>query len=349
MSTNIFQLASSSVPSVPSAEETVNTVNNWWNNPETQAWLFQRPIYIGLIILFALLAHWILVRAINKLANHNMKEGRKKTAERQAESKHSHEVPEPDPEKMHQIRLMEKSRENRRKSRIKTLSGVAKSAVAIFVWVWAVIAILDVVGINVGPLIASAGIVGVALGFGAQSLVQDFLSGIFMLIEDQYGIGDVVDLGDGTMGEIEEISLRITSLRDIDGALWHVRNGEILKVANHSSDWSIARFQIPVSHSNDQNKVWKVLTEAMAKAAADERCANEIMEAPEIQGASEFNPDYLSYRVSVITMPGEQWHVMRVMNGLIMNELAEAGIKTPYPHGIGIAGPGGEPLGRAQQ
>ena len=152
MNTNIFHLASNSVPSVPSAEETVNTVNNWWNNPETQAWLFQRPIYIGLIILFALLAHWILVRAINKLANHNMKDGRKKTAERQAESKHSHEVPEPDPEKMHQIRLMEKSRENRRKSRIKTLSGVAKSAVAIFVWVWAVIAILDVVGINVGPL-----------------------------------------------------------------------------------------------------------------------------------------------------------------------------------------------------
>lgn len=79
MSTNIFQLASNSVPSVPSAEETVNTVNNWWNNPETQAWLFQRPIYIGLIIVFALLAHWILVRGINKLANHNMKNGRKKT------------------------------------------------------------------------------------------------------------------------------------------------------------------------------------------------------------------------------------------------------------------------------
>ena len=79
MNTNIFHLASNSVPSVPSAEETVNTVNNWWNNPETQAWLFQRPIYIGLIILFALLAHWILVRAINKLANHNMKDGRKKT------------------------------------------------------------------------------------------------------------------------------------------------------------------------------------------------------------------------------------------------------------------------------
>ena len=100
--------------------------------------------------------------------------------------------------------------------------------------------ILDVVGLPIGPLLASAGIVGVAVGFGAQSLVKDFLSGIFLILEDQYGVGDLVDTGMGTVGTIEAVGLRVTRLRDGSGVVWYVRNGEILRVGNHSQGWSTA-------------------------------------------------------------------------------------------------------------
>ncbi|MFR9871972.1 mechanosensitive ion channel family protein, partial [Corynebacterium striatum] len=213
----------------PNAEQAVETVTGFWKNETTQSWLVDKPIRIAIILLIALVAHWLLRRLITKLADNSIKNGRLKSQVR------------PRRKVAKQDTALAKTHEARRVSRLQTLASVGRSAAGIFVWVWAVLAILSEVGVNVAPLVASAGVVGVALGFGAQSLVKDFLSGIFMLLEDQYGIGDTIDLGNGVFGDVESISLRITTVRDIDGALWYVRNGEILQVANHSDHYSVAR------------------------------------------------------------------------------------------------------------
>ena len=135
--------------------------------------------------------------------------------------------------------------------------------------------ILDVVGLPIGPLLASAGIVGVAVGFGAQSLVKDFLSGIFLILEDQYGVGDLVDTGMGTVGTIEAVGLRVTRLRDGSGVVWYVRNGEILQVGNHSQGWSTGIVDVSVAYTEDIPRVQRLIGEIAAAMAEDGRLAAE--------------------------------------------------------------------------
>ena len=316
-------------------DSAVESVSSFWNDEKVQSWLIERPIRIAIILILAIIAHWLLHRVINKVAENSIKSsGLDKQRLRGKLKGRAHR-----PELSQQEEAMRQTRETRRASRIKTLAGVARSAAAIFVWVWAVIAILDELEVNVAPLIASAGVIGVALGFGAQALVKDFLSGIFMLIEDQYGIGDVVDLGNGVFGDVESISLRITTVRDIDGALWYVRNGEILQVANHSDEYSVARIQIPVGLSNDPEVAGEVIEDAVKEAAQDDKVRKLILSTPRVDGMSGFEPDYVSFRVSTKTLPGKQWDVQRFLQSRVLNVMHTKGITTPYPHGIGIADP----------
>lgn len=218
-----------------------------------------------------------------------------------------------------------RSQEARRVQRIRTLANVGRSAAAIVIWVWAALAILDQLGVNVAPLIASAGVLGVALGFGAQSLVKDFLTGIFMLIENQYGVGDTIQVGD-IVGDVEEMTLRITTIRDIDGTLWYVQNGDISRLGNHSDRFSIARLQIPVSLLVDPADAAPVIEQAAIDASFDPEVRDLILEDPELLGASEFNPTHMSFRVSVKTLPGQQWTVARHINQRILTALQQAGI-----------------------
>lgn len=319
-------------------DEAVDAVSSWWDNPLTQEWLVRKPIMILIILVIAIVGHWFLYRLIRRIAGETIRKGglnnkaiprinltwegrgpRLSRRQRQREEQ--------------QLKAMDKAREERRVSRIETLASVAQSAAGIFVWVWASLAILSEIGVNVAPLIASAGVAGVALGFGAQSLVKDFLSGIFMLLEDQYGIGDTIDLGNGAFGTVEEISLRITTVRDIDGALWYVRNGEILQVANHSDEYSVARIQIPVAHANDQDEVLGVIKEGIARGAQDEEISGLLLEEPQVQGISDFAVDHVSYRVVVNTLPGRHWEVQRVLQSAALDALNEHDIATPYPKG----------------
>lgn len=320
--------------------ETIDTVTTWWDNPLTQQWLVERPIHIAIIIVVALLLHWLARRVITKLADASISNGglqRKRLPRmplmRGGASKRVRR------EQDSQIDALEKARENRRISRIRTLANVARSAAAIFVWAWAALAILSSLDVNIAPLIASAGVVGVALGFGAQSLVKDFISGIFMLLEDQYGIGDTIDLGNGVFGDVEEITLRITTVRDIDGALWYVRNGEIMQVANHSDEYSVARLQIPVGLNNNHRQASTIIEAALADAVREPELAGLVVEAPELKGISEIQPDYASYRATVKTLPGKQWDVQRALQAKVLEAMEDNGISTPYPHGIGITAP----------
>ncbi|MGV0341918.1 mechanosensitive ion channel family protein [Corynebacterium mastitidis] len=322
-----------SAPGAETAQQAVETVSNWWDSELAQKWLIEAPISIGVTLLVAVLAHWLLRRLIDKFAQHNLNSnvplkriGRKGRG--------------PQEEVSARMAAINEVQEKRRQSRIKTLAQVGKSAVAIVVWVFAILSILDnPLGVNIAPLIASAGVIGVALGFGAQSLVKDFLSGIFMLLEDQYGVGDTIDVGEGIIGDVEDISLRLTTIRDIDGTLWYVRNGEILRVGNFSDEYAIARIQVPVGLSNDSTKAWEVIQKATEEACADPTTRAWVLDEPEMKGVSDFEVDHLSYRISIKTMPGMQWDVQRLVQGRILDAMREHNITVPYPHGIGITRP----------
>lgn len=318
-----------------SAQETADNVTSWWQEPVTQEWLIRKPLEILVTIIIAAVAHWLVRRGIDKLAQRNINSRLKKPKLPGRIGKKKVETEEIPPH----VQAMNKAQDDRRKARIKTLAAVGKSAAAILIWAWAVLAVLQSININVGPIIASAGVVGLAIGFGAQSLVKDFLSGIFMLLEDQYGVGDTVDLGEGIIGDVEDISLRLTTLRDIDGTVWYVRNGEILRVGNLSDEFSIARLQIPVGLSNDSEKAWEVILASVNEGVQDERIRDGVIEEPVMNGITDFQPDYLSYRISVKTLPGRQWETQRILQGKVLNDMRKEKITTPYPYGIGAYRP----------
>lgn len=330
-------LATTLIAAPNTAEETVTNVSEWWQEPATREWLIQRPLEIVITIIVAIIAHWLIRRGIDKLAQRNIN-SKMKAPKIPVPARAKKKRTEPEEVPPH-IQAMDQAQDDRRKARIKTLAAVGKSAAAILVWAWAILAILQAININVGPIIASAGVVGLAIGFGAQSLVKDFLSGVFMLVEDQYGVGDVVDVGDDIIGEVEDISLRLTTVRDIDGTLWYVRNGEILRVGNLSDDFSIARVQIPVGLSNDSEKAWEVILASANAGVKDERIKNGILEDPVMNGVTDFQPDHISYRISVKTLPGRQWEVQRILQAKILNDMRKEDITTPYPYGIGASRP----------
>ena len=151
----------------------------------------------------------------------------------------------------------------RRKQRAYALGSILRSISSAVIFGIAGIYILGDLGLNLAPVLASAGVLGVAVGFGAQSLVRDFLSGIFMLVEDQYGVGDVIDAGMAT-GTVETVGLRVTRLRDINGVVWHVRNGAIDRIGNESQGWSRAVIDLPVEYSQDIPRVREIMKEAAA-------------------------------------------------------------------------------------
>ncbi|MFP7364217.1 mechanosensitive ion channel family protein [Corynebacterium callunae] len=319
----------------------VEDVSNWWDDPTTREWLIDKPISIAVTILVALIAHWVFRKLITKA----VERGANRAVEPE-KSKRPSLIKTPfgktatqEEETPLDVQLLRRSQEQRRQARIRTLGAVGKSAVAIFVWTWAALAILTTIGVNVAPLIASAGVAGVALGFGAQSLVKDFLSGIFMLIEDQYGVGDTIDVGDGIVGDVEDISLRITTLRDMDGTVWYIRNGEILRVGNFSDEYAIARFEVPVGLSNDTETAWSVIEKSFQEAAKLPTVKDSIIGEPEMKGISSFEPDHMTFRGVVKTLPGYQWEVQRHVYAKVLTDMQREGITTPYPNGIGSISP----------
>lgn len=220
----------------------------------------------------------------------------------------------------------------RRKQRATTIGSVLKSAVSVMILAWFVLSVLDVVGVNVAPFIASAGIVGVALGFGAQNLVRDFLSGIFMLLEDQYGVGDVVDLGEAT-GTVESVGLRVTTIRDINGTVWYCRNGEVLRVGNMSQGFAVAVLDLPISHMANIEQACEVADRATASLVKSGDFETDILEPPEMLGVNAVSADTVTIRITIKTRPGRQWAVQRRLHQDILEAFVDADIKAPYALG----------------
>jgi small-conductance mechanosensitive channel len=221
----------------------------------------------------------------------------------------------------------------RRVQRAKTMGDLLKSVITgLLVAVFGTM-ILSELGVNIAPIIASAGIIGIALGFGAQSLVKDFLSGVFMIFEDQYGVGDVVDVGEAT-GTIEAVSLRVTRLRDLNGTVWYVPNGEILRVGNMSQNWSRAVVDIAVGYGEDLARVKRILAEVAHDLWDDEDFKGLVIEEPEVTGVEILGPESVTLRVLLKTAPMEQWGVARELRQRVKARFDHEGIEIPLPQRV---------------
>lgn len=227
------------------------------------------------------------------------------------------------------LSLHEAAGATRRVQRAQTMGTLLKSIVTGVVLAVIGTMMLSEIGVDVAPIIASAGIIGIALGFGAQSLVSDFLSGIFMIFEDQYGVGDEVDLGEA-IGTVEAVSLRVTRLRDVNGTVWYVRNGEILRVGNMSQNWARTVLDISVAYGEDIARVQRVLADVAHDLWDDEDFKGRVIEEPSVWGVQDLTPDAVVLRVALKTAPLEQWAVAREMRQRIKARFDLEGIEIPF-------------------
>jgi small conductance mechanosensitive channel len=293
-------------------------------------WVIAKPLSILLLVIIGLVVRWLLYRVIDRIA--------KRAASGSIQSVIARgKVPQMFLE--HNAAVAE-----RRQQRAETMGGLLKSITTGIVATIVIFMVVAELGYNIAPLIASAGIIGVALGFGAQSLVKDFLSGIFMILEDQYGVGDVVDLGAAT-GTIEAVGLRVTRLRDIDGTVWYVRNGEIVAVGNMSQNWARTVLDIPVAFSENLDRVRLILAEVAHGLWEDPEFRPDILEEPEVWGVERWDPDGVIVRVVLKTAPLQQWSVAREMRERIKERFDAEGVEIPLPQRVvwNRAEPGGEP------
>jgi small conductance mechanosensitive channel len=217
----------------------------------------------------------------------------------------------------------------RAEQRIRTIGGVVASLVRIAVWVLAAIYVFDLLGFNLGPLLAGASIIGIALGFGAQTLVRDFLSGFFILVEDQYGVGDVVTVTEKVSGTIEEVNLRVTRLRGVDGTVWYVPNGEIRTVGNAAKDWARALVDIVLPYAADSATALSAIAEEAQAFAEDPAWTDVVLEPPEVWGVETVAAEGVTVRVAAKTAPTQNHVVARALRGRIAERLRRDGIIVP--------------------
>jgi small-conductance mechanosensitive channel len=299
--------------------------NNQWLAGSAN-WLITKPVKILMIIVIAFVVRLILRRLINRVTTLPKTGGKLPSMLRPLRER----APE----------VLGSAVIERRRQRAMTIGSVLKSMATFLVYGLAFILVLGELGINLGPIIASAGIIGVAIGFGAQNLVKDFLSGIFMMVEDQYGVGDVVDVGEAS-GTVESVGLRITTLRDVKGTVWYVRNGEVLRVGNSSQGFAVALVDVPLGYTADVERAAAVLAAAASTATESDALKDNILEPPEMLGVESVTPEGLQLRLTVKVRPGKQWAVQRALRGQLLAALEEAGFDPPLGRLFPPAAPAG--------
>jgi small-conductance mechanosensitive channel len=245
------------------------------------------PVTVALRILFVL----ALALAIRAVTHRTIKKVAKHAAEVEIDSSH--------------VLFRE-----RRRQRAQALGSILRSATSVIIFGIAGIQIASDLGLNLAPVLASAGVLGLAVGFGAQSLVKDYLSGIFMLVEDQYGVGDVIDSGYAT-GTVEAVSLRVTRLRDVNGVVWHVRNGTIARIGNESQGWARAVIDFPVTYQQNLPRVRQIMKQTATGMWEEPRWRDVILEEPEVWGVESITSDSIVMRLVAKTIPLGQWEVAR--------------------------------------
>ena len=296
-------------------------------------WLLGHGVRILMILLLATLLRFVLRRAVRRLVKRSVDS---RLAGR-LESNRATRVLASATGALHE----------RRQQRTETLGSVLSSLITAVVYGIAVLMVLSEFKLNLAPLLASAGVAGVALGFGAQSLVKDFLSGIFMLLEDQYGVGDIIDTGEAT-GTVEEVTLRITKLRDASGVAWYVRNGEIVRIANKSQGWSTAVVDLPVSYAEDLERVQDIIRTVVTGLYQDPDWSEKMTEEPTVAGVEQITGTTVTIRVFAKTLADQQWGVQREIRERVKVAFDAAGVQAPlvYPPLPGSEATSGAPTSK---
>ncbi len=287
----------------------------WTDSPrfaESSYYILIKPLRILLIIALAVVVRHLLHRAISGLATTTSEIGIPTILKPLRER-----VPSgaPDPAAVFP---------ERRRQRAMAIGSVLRSFVTAAVYTVAALLILGELNFDLAPLLASAGIAGVALGFGAQSLVKDLIAGLFMLLEDQYGVGDTVDVGEA-IGVVETVGLRVTTVRDARGVLWYIRNGEIIRVGNKSQGWAMAVVDIPIGFVSTEQAI-AVLREAALSLAEDATYATEFLEPPEVLGVEQLTVDGAVIRTIAKTTADGQFTVSRELRRRLTEALETSGI-----------------------
>jgi moderate conductance mechanosensitive channel len=283
------------------------------------------PLRIVAILLGAVVIRWLVHRAITRVVKRTVDS---KLRERLAERRHVPVL----------VAASAALAAERRRQRAETIGSVLRSIASFVILGLAFVTSLAELGFELGPILASAGVAGVALGFGAQSLVRDFLSGIFMILEDQYGVGDLIDTGEA-VGTVEEVSLRVTRLRDSSGVVWYVRNGEILRVGNHSQGWSTAVVDVSIAYNQDIPTVLELIRATAEELAQDEAWRDRILEDPVVAGVESVTGAAVTIRVIVKCTPNDHYAVQRELRERIKEAFDREGIQVPLPPGPSPAAP----------
>jgi len=295
------------------------------------AWIIGNGLPVLITIIAAVIVWWVLGRIIRRVTRDAV---RRASVDRPAQTRR--------PE--HTQELSDALMGQRREQRAQALGQLLSSIMTFTVFGLTILLVLTELGIDITPLLASAGIVGVALGFGAQTLVKDFLSGVFLVMEDQYGPGDVVDLG-AAIGTVEEVTLRITRVRDMSGVVWYVRNGEILRVGNRSQGWTMAVVDLPIAYNEDLDRVRRIVEEIGTEMDADPLYDGVLFGTPTYAGVESVSGDAVFVRVTAKAAPDQQMNASRALREKIKLAFDEAGVRVPVLQRQSL--PGTQPPGAA--
>jgi small-conductance mechanosensitive channel len=216
----------------------------------------------------------------------------------------------------------------RRSQRADAIGALVRNLSSVVIWLVASAWILQILGVQLGPLVAGAGFVGLAIAISAQQMVTDFLAGIAMLLEDEYGVGDVIDVGPAT-GEVERVGLRTTQLRAVDGTVWHVRNGEIDRVGNLSRDWRRVLLDVEVARGADLPLATRTVEHAAQELSQDEQWRPWLLDEPEIWGVEGLGPASATIRLGLKTRPSKRDEVARELRARVDEAIEQAGIRPP--------------------
>ena len=312
------------IPTTCQRSDSMSCAAVWhWTHNEylahAAAWVIGKPLSILAMVVFAWVLRWVTHRIINRLIV------------RAAAGTLTMRWPS-----LGQPPHPTAAQATRRNQRAQALGSLLRSIASVLIFGVVFVMILSEVGVDITPIIASASVVGLAIGFGAQSLVKDFLSGIAMMVEDQYGVGDSIKIGD-VSGTVEAVGLRVTRMRDVDGTVWYVRNGEILRVGNQSQNWARTVLDVTVGYDSDISEAQRVLGDVLTGLAEDPALGPLILEEPEVWGVQSMAPGGISIRVALKTAPLQQWKVARALRERVKEAFDAAGIQMVFAPGSGAA------------
>lgn len=295
----------------------------WWEalwNQLSGSESLNAMIRIAVIIVAVIVLRWILIRVVRRLVNRVVKDIKVHRGVLDTQALSSSPVSA--------MRAVQRTR---------TLGSVMNNFITWALIILGLILILDTLGFSVTALVASAGVIGAALAFGAQHVIKDALNGMFMVLEDQLGVGDLVDLGEAT-GIVEEVGIRITKIRDVNGTLWSIRNGEVIRVGNMSHGWARIVLDIEIPYDSDLDQIQRLLLETTAEIGVDPDWQDKVLEEAEIWGLESVTAEAMILRLVMKVQTSAKYPLARELRARVKQKLDGHGIKLPALNSVVLRG-----------